>query len=87
MLRFPRVYVENMTYLGEGHDLEYYVQQGLVKFRCELFETLWPIRIGFTVDIIGTVTGFKFNYLNVAMSNISVVDPPGGIGGAPPPEY
>jgi hypothetical protein len=88
VLRFPNVLVDNMPYMGEGHDLEYYVQQGMVKFRTELFEVLWPIRPGFTVDIVGVVTGLKWNYLNVMMVSVVVTNPPGGVGGsAPPPEY
>jgi hypothetical protein len=85
---FPNVVVEKMPYMGEGYDLEFYVQTGMVKFRTEIFEVLWPIREGFTVDIIGTVTGMKWNYLNVSMAYVVVTDPPGGLaGGAPPPEY
>jgi hypothetical protein len=88
VLHFPKVFVDNMPYMGEGHDLEYYVQQGMVKFRTEFFEVLWPVRPGFTVEIIGTVTGMKWNYLNVSMSKIIVIEPPGGVGGdSPPPEY
>ncbi len=88
LLHFPRVIVENMSYMGEGPDLEYYVQQGMVKFRTEIWYDIWPVRTGFTVEIIGQVTGFNWNYLNVAMSKIIVIDPPGGVGGgSPPPEY
>ena len=88
VFRFAGVIVEQMSYLGEGWDTEYYVQTGKVKFRTENPYVIWPVRAGYTVDIVGTVTGLKWNYLNVMMSSIVVTDPPGGVGGnAPPPEY
>ena len=75
---FPNIRVEQMSYLGEGMDLEFYVQSGEVKFRTDRPENIVMVKDGYTVDIVGTVTGMNWNYLNVWMSSIAVVDPPGG---------
>ena len=75
---FPDIYVDQMSYLGEGMDLEFYVQAGNVKFRTDQAVNIVMVKQGYTVDIVGTVTGMNWNYLNVWMSSIAVIDPPGG---------
>ena len=67
-----------MSYLGEGMDLEFYVQAGHVKFRTDHPYNIVMVSTGYTVDIVGRVYGMQWGTLTVWMSSISVIDPPGG---------
>jgi len=86
-LHFARVKVEKMPYLGEGMDLEFYLQTGQVKFRTDVVQEIAFVREGYTVEIVGKVEGMQYGFLIIKMSWLSIVDPPGGAGNVPPPEY
>lgn len=91
-LHFARVRVDKMSFLGEGADQELYVQEGIdpaveqVKFRTDLISDIMNVREGYIVEIVGRVQGMQFGYLNVRMSWLRVIEPPGG-DTRPPPEY
>jgi hypothetical protein len=91
-LHFARVTVDRMSYLGEGMDQELYVQEGIdpnieqVKFRTDLVSDIINTRESYVVEMVARVTGIQFGYLNLKMSWLRVVDPPGG-DTKPPPEY
>lgn len=79
---FRNVVVESMTTIGEADaGNEYYVQTGMVKFHAAVSDVIFSVREGYTVDIIGTVTGMQHGYLNINILWISVTDPPGGFSG------
>jgi hypothetical protein len=91
-LHFARVNVDRMSFMGEGMDQELYVQEGIdpnieqVKFRTDLVSDIMSTREGYVVEMVARVTGIQFGYLNLKMSWLRVVDPPGG-DTRPPPEY
>lgn len=91
-LHFSRVSVDKMSFLGEGADQELYVQEGInptveqVKFRTDLMSDIISVREGYIVEIVGKVQGMQFGYLNVRISWLKVIDPPGGDTN-PPAEY
>jgi hypothetical protein len=91
-LHFARVKVDKMSFLGEGHDQELYVQEGIepgieqVKFRTDLMNDIINVRETYVVEIVGKVEGIQFGYLIIRMSWLKVVDPPGGDPN-PPAEY
>jgi hypothetical protein len=91
-LHFARVKVDKMSFLGEGHDQELYVQEGIepdietVKFRTDLMNDIINVRENYIVEIEGEVQGMQFGYLIVRISWLKVVDPPGGDPN-PPAEY
>ena len=71
---------------------ELYVQEGInqnseqVKFRTDFMSDIISVREGYIVEIVGKVQGMQFGYLNVRISWLKVVDPPGGDTN-PPAEY
>jgi hypothetical protein len=89
---FARVRVDQMSFLGEGGDNEYYVQEGTdpnierVKFRTDSLSDIINVRDGYIVEIVGQPQGIQFGYVVVKMSWLKVIDPPGG-DTRPPPEY
>ena len=91
-LHFARVRVDKMTFLGEGMDEEPYVQEGIdpdieiVRFRANAVWEITNIRESYIVEIVGRVQGVRFNRLEVGISWIRVIDPPGG-DTKPPAEY
>jgi len=91
-LHFQSVRVDQMSFLGEGGDYEWYVQEGtdpdkeLVKFRADDVNMIINVRDDYIVEIIGRAVGIKFGYISVQIQWLNVIDPPGGDPN-PPDEY
>ena len=91
-LHFARVSVDKMSYLGEGGDIQLFVQEGTdpnierVKFISHTLSDIINVRETYIVEIVGKVQGMQFGYLVVNIDWLKVIDPPGGDPN-PPPEY
>ncbi|MCL2150196.1 MAG: hypothetical protein FWH51_04635 [Dehalococcoidia bacterium] len=91
-LHFPSVRVDQMAFLGEPLEPELYVQEGIdpnieqVRFRTDFLYTIINVREEYIVEIVGRYENLRYGYVNIRISWLRVIDPPGGDPN-PPPEY